>query len=304
MLTAVLAGGLRAAVPLFLAALGEVFAERSGVLNLGLEGIMLTAALIAVLVTNHSGSPLWGLVAAIGVGVGLALCHGVICIWLHANQVASGIALIVFGTGLSALMGKSYVGSKVQGIGDWPVPYIKDLPVIGPLLFRHDPVVYFIYLLIPLTWFLLYRTRWGLEVRAVGEDPAAAAVTGVRVRWVRLTAVLLGGGLAGLAGAYLSIVYSQLWLENMVAGRGLIALALVVFASWDPVRVFFGAWLFGAVSALQLRLQAAGAEISPYLLSMLPYLLTIAVLVYATWRLPNRMAGVPRSLGLPYIATR
>ncbi|MCI0560972.1 MAG: ABC transporter permease [Nitrososphaera sp.] len=297
----VLAGGVRAAVPLYWAALGEVFAERSGVINIGLEGIMLMGALVAVIVTSGTGVPWWGVFAALSVGIVLAAFHGWICIYCQGNQIAAGIALIIFGGGLSAFLGVDYVGRKIPGLADWSLPILSHVPVLGRILFQHDLLVYLMYLAVPLAWFILYRTHWGLMVRAVGEDPEAAASTGVNVYRIRFFSLVVGGALAGLAGAYISIAHTQLWLENMVAGRGLIAVALVVFGTWDPVKVFFGSLLFGAVSALQLRLQAAGVNVSSYLLSMLPYLLTIAVLIYATARVQRLEVGVPKALGIPFV---
>lgn len=301
---AVLAGAVRAAAPLFFAGLGEVFAERAGVINLGIEGMMLMGALVAVIVSIATGSAWWGVPAAIAVGVALAACHGVVSIWLQGDQIASGIALIIFGTGLSAFLGINYVSQQVPGIPAWQAPLLGDIPVLGPIFFQHDALVYLMYLLVPLGWLALYHTHWGLKVRAVGEDPQSATAAGINVHTVRFSAVLVGGGLAGLGGAYLSVAYTQLWLENMVAGRGLIALALVVFAGWDPIKLLVGALLFGAVSALQLRLQASGVGVSPYLLSMLPYVLTIVVLVSATLRTQRRRGGVPRALGLPFLPVK
>lgn len=298
--TAILAGGLRAAVPIFLAAIGETFTQRAGVINIGIEGIMLVGALTAVAVGVTTGSAWLGVAAAAAVGVILAAIHALICVWYPGNQVAAGIAMIIFGTGLSAFAGIGFVGHKFDGIAPWNIPLLGDIPVIGPVLFRHDPMLYLALAAVAAASFVLYRTHWGLKVRAVGDDADAASAVGIGVPKIRCSAVMTGGALAGLAGAYLSTTYAQLWLENMVAGRGLIAMALVVFGMWDPVRVFLGSLLFGVVSALQLHLQASGYGMSPYLLSMLPYLLSIAALIYATHRLRERADNVPAMLGIPY----
>ena len=300
-LVSVLAGGVRAGVPLFIAALGETFVERSGIINLGLEGIMLMGALVAVIAAYHTGSPVIGLLMASVTGSILALIHGILCIRFLANQMVSGIAMIIFGTGLSAFIGINYVGKKIVGITPFKLPLLGDIPIIGPIFFNHDFIVYLAYLLIPISWILMYKTHWGIKIRAVGEDPEASFGSGLNVNKIRMLTVLSGGFLAGLSGAYLSIVYTQLWMENMVAGRGLIALALVIFSSWNPIKAALGAFLFGTISALQLRLQAIGIDFSPYLLSMLPYILTIAVLVYSTPRINQRNIGIPKALGKAFI---
>ncbi len=305
LIAAVIAGGVRAAVPLFLAALGEVFAERSGVINLGVEGVMLVGAVTGVVATVHLGSPWLGAVAAALAGLALAGCHGAAVVWFGVNQIASGIAIIILGTGLSGLIGIGYVGRTFEGFPILPVPVLADIPYLGAILFRHDALTYLTFAAIPVAWWLLYRTRWGLELRAAGDDASAAAATGLKVRTLRMSAVLLGGALAGIAGAYLSLAYSQLWQENMVAGRGLIALALVVFGAWMPGRVYLGALIFGVISALQLRLQTVSASsLSPFLLAMLPYLLTIVVLVWSSRLSARGLGGAPRELGMPFTTGR
>ncbi|HEX8572884.1 MAG TPA: ABC transporter permease [Allosphingosinicella sp.] len=305
LIAAVAAGGIRAAVPLFLAALGEVFAERSGVINLGIEGVMLVGAVTGVAATLYAGSPWAGVVAAALVGAGLAACHGAAVVWFGVNQIASGIAIIVLGTGLSGLVGIDYVGRTFEGFPILPVPVLSDIPFLGTVLFRHDALTYLTFAAIPAGWWLLYRTRWGLEMRAVGDDAEAAAAIGLDVRTLRTSAVVFGGALAGVAGAYLSLAYSQLWQENMVAGRGLIALALVVFGGWMPGRVYLGALIFGTISAVQLRLQTiGGSAISPFLLATLPYVLTIAVLVWTSRLSSLGLGGAPRELGRAFTKGR
>lgn len=298
---AVSAGAIRSGTPVLYAALGEILTERSGILNLGLEGIMLVGACSSVAVSFHTGSPALGVVAALMVGALLGLLHAVLCIRFRANQVASGIAITIFGAGLSAFIGIPYVGKKIAALAPTKVPLLSDVPVVGQVLFSHDVLVYGTYLLVPVMAILLYRTRFGLAVQSVGEDPPAAAAAGVRVEFVRYVATTVGSMLAGLGGAYLSLVYAQGWVENITAGRGMIAVGLVIFSAWNPLMAVLGAYLFGGATSFQLRLQAAGSDVSPYLLGMVPYLLVIVVLVIATIRLRERRAGIPSALGLPYI---
>lgn len=300
LLVAIGAAAIRAGTALLLPALGEIVTERAGVLNLGLEGLMLVGALTAFAGTVASGQVLVGLLAAALAGAGLALVHAVSSVTLRANQIVSGLALVFLATGLTDLYGARYVGQPVEGLAAVPVPLLGDLPVLGPVLFRHDPIVYGTYLLVPLVWYLLFRTRVGLHLRAVGESPETADAMGVSVATVRYLATIAGGGLAALGGAYLSVGYTHLWVSQMSAGRGWIALALVIFSGWNPVRAFFGAILFGGVDALQFRLQAAGAGVSAHLLQMLPYLATIVILALTLTPRARRRLGVPAALGLPY----
>ncbi len=297
---AVLAAAVRAGTPVLLATLGELFAERSGILNLGVEGMMLVGALAGFVATVQTGNPWLGALAAGAAGGGLSLIHAVLCITLRANQVASGLALTIFGTGLSAALGRKFVGVPASGFPPEPVPGLARIPVLGAVLFQHDPLVYLSYLLVPAAWFALYRTRWGLEVRAVGEHPEAADAADTSVAGVRYVCVAIGGVLAGLGGAFLSTAYTGMWIENMTAGRGWIAVALVIFATWDPLRAAAGAYLFGGVNALQLNLQAAGARLPVYLLLMTPYVFTILVLVFATRETARKRLGAPAALSVPY----
>jgi general nucleoside transport system permease protein len=297
----VAAGAIRSGTPVLYAALGEVLTERSGILNLGLEGIMLVSALTGVAVSLHTESLVLAITASLIAGALLGLLHAVLCIKFRVNQVASGIAITIFGTGLSAFLGIPYVGKKITALAPVKVPWLSDIPVVGPMLFSHDVLVYGTYLLVPLIAILLYRTRFGLVVQAIGEDPQAAATAGVRVEFVRYVATTGGAALAGLGGTYLSLVYAQGWVENIAAGRGLIAVGLVIFAGWDPWKAVLGAYLFGGATSLQLRLQAAGSDVSPYLLGMVPYLLVIVVLIVATIKLKKKQAGVPSALGQPYV---
>jgi simple sugar transport system permease protein len=299
---AVAAGMIRSATPVLYATLGEIVTERSGVLNVGLEGIMLVGACTSVMVTFQTNSAVLGVLSALASGALLGLFHSLLCIYFKANQVATGIAMTIFGAGLSAFLGASYVGKQIQNIGPLKLPLLGDIPVLGPIFFSHDVLVYGTYLLVPILAILLYRTRWGLSLRAVGEAPHSAAAAGIKVETIRYIATVCGGALAGLGGAYLSLVYAQGWTENITAGRGWIAVGLVLFALWDPWRAVLGSYLFGGAISLQLRLQAAGSDISPYLLGMVPYILVIVVLSISTARQKRAPLGAPTALGLPYVS--
>jgi ABC-type uncharacterized transport system permease subunit len=292
---------LRAGTPILLAALGELVAERTGILNLGVEGMMLVGALIGFMVSQQSGEPWVGLLAAAIAGMMLSGIHAFLSISLHANQIGSGLALAIFGMGLSGFLGKSFVGAPAEGFARIGVPWLADVPLLGKMFFQHDPLVYVAYLLVPGLWVLLYRTRQGLKIRAVGENPRSADAMGISVAAVRYSCVLAGGLAAGLGGAYLSLAYTQMWVDNMTAGRGWVALAMVIFGAWDPVRAALGAYLFGGVQALQLRLQAVGIAMPTYLLMMAPYGFTILVLIVASGSRTRRRLGTPTALGTPYI---
>jgi simple sugar transport system permease protein len=293
-----LASLMVAATPILLAAIGELVVERAGVLNLGVEGMMITGAVCGFIVTINAGSPLIGFAGAALGGALLALVFGVLTQVLLSNQVATGLALTLFGLGLAALLGQSYIGIKAPVIPKWPVPLLNDIPVIGPILFNHDPVVYLGIVIVAAVWFFLSFTRAGLVLRAVGENHDAAHALGYHVIRVRLLAIMFGGACAGLGGAYLSLVRVPQWTEGMTAGAGWIALAIVVFASWRPWRLLLGAYLFGGVTVLQLNLQAAGMAIPVAYLSMAPYLATVLVLVMM------RAGRAPGSLAQPFHASR
>jgi len=279
-----LAATVQSGTPILYATLGEIVTERSGVLNLGVEGIMLVGSLAAFLVARASGSPLLGFLAAGFFGMGLAGVHGLVCLGFRGNQVVSGLALTILGTGLANYLGTPYVGESAPGFSAVAVPLISRIPLLGPVLFRHDPLIYFSYLLPLLVWVYLRYSRWGLGLRAVGESPEAAAASGLRIVGYRWFGVLAGGWLMGFGGGYLSLAYTHLWTNGLTAGRGWIAVALVIFAFWNPGRALLGAYLFGGVMAFQFRLQAAGTHLPSSLLLMLPYALTIAVLVFSSWR--------------------
>ncbi|MEI4488475.1 ABC transporter permease [Frigidibacter sp. MR17.14] len=291
-----------AATPILLAAIGELVVERAGVLNLGVEGMMIIGAITGFAAAVETGSPVIGFIAAAGGGAALALIFAALTQGLLSNQVATGLALTLFGIGFSALIGQSYSGVRPPPIGGPLFGPLSDLPVIGPVLFGYDWVVYLALLLVLAVWAFLFRTRAGLILRAVGENAEAAHALGYPVVRVRTLAITFGGACAGLGGAYLSLVRVPQWTDGMTAGAGWIALAIVVFASWRPGRALFGAWLFGGISVLQLRLQAAGIAIPAQYLAMTPYLVTIVALVILSWRGGRGLA--PAALGKPFHAAR
>ena len=287
---------LIASTPILLAALGELVAERAGVLNLGVEGMMILGAVMGFAAAYGTGSPALGFLAGAAGGTALALVFGVLTQALMANQVATGLALTLFGLGLSALIGQGFVGVRPPPVARLDGP-LSDIPVLGPVLLSHDAVLYLGLLAVPAIWVFLHRTRAGLILRAVGEGHDAAHALGYPVMVVRLSAIAFGGAMAGLGGAYLSLVRVPQWTEGMTSGAGWIALAIVVFASWRPGRALLGALLFGGVAVLQLNLQAAGLALPAWLLSASPYLVTIAVLVAISRR---RGAAAPADLGRPF----
>lgn len=295
-----IAATLNAGTVLALAALGLLINEKAGIVNLGAEGMMLCAAIAGFATVVHTGNTWLGFAAGMGAGALLAAAFGVLVIWLHTNQYATGLALSLFGSGFSAFVGIGYVQAKLPELPRYAIPVLGDVPLLGPALFRQHPLVYLTMLLTAaLAWFL-YRARAGLVLRAVGESPAAAHALGYPVRRIRLAAVLAGGALCGLAGAYLSTVYTPLWVEGMVAGRGWIALALTTFATWRPARVLLGAYLFGGVTMLQFHLQATGVELPSQWLSMLPYVATIVVLALISRNPVWIRVNMPASLGKPF----
>ncbi|MDC1399225.1 ABC transporter permease [Yoonia sp.] len=293
-----LASLMVAATPILLAAIGELVVERAGVLNLGVEGMMITGAVCGFVVAVATSSPWLGFIGAAIGGALISLIFGFLTQILLSNQVATGLALTLFGLGLSALMGQGYIGIKAPSFPDWHIPLLGDIPVLGPIVFQHDPMVYVGLLIVAVVWAFLKYSRAGLILRAVGENHEAAHALGYHVVRVRIMAIMFGGACAGLGGAYLSLVRVPQWTEGMTAGAGWIALAIVVFASWRPGRLLLGAYLFGGVTVLQLNLQAAGAAIAVEYLSMAPYLATIAVLVIM------RAGRAPGSLGQSFHASR
>jgi simple sugar transport system permease protein len=295
-----IAAALASGTPLVLAGLGLLLNEKAGVLNLGAEGMMLVAAIAGFAAAFHTGEAAMGFLAGAAAGAGMAAVFGLLVIWLNTNQYATGLALSLFGTGFSAFVGVSMVGKKLADQTPNAVPLLADLPFVGPAFFQLHPMVYgAMALAAGLAWFL-YRSRAGLVLRAVGESPAAAHALGYPVRRIRFAAVLAGGALCGLAGAFLSVVYAPLWVQGLVAGRGWIALALTAFATWRPARVLLGAYLFGGVTMMQFALQSAGVQIPSQLLAMLPYLATIVVLVLISRNPVWIRVNMPASLGKPF----
>ena len=291
---------LSAGTVLALAALGLLINEKAGIVNLGAEGMMLCAAIAGFATVVHTGNTWVGFGAGMLVGAILAGLFGLLVIWLNTNQYATGLALSLFGTGFSAFIGLNYVQARLPELPKYAIPGLSDLPVVGPALFTLHPIVYLtIVLVIAMIWFL-YRTRAGLVLRAVGESPSSAHALGYPVRRIRLMAVMFGGAMCGLAGAYISTVYTPLWVEGMVSGRGWIALALTTFATWRPARVLLGAYLFGGVTMLQFHFQATGIQVPSQVLSMLPYLATIVVLVLISRNPAWIRANMPASLGKPF----
>jgi general nucleoside transport system permease protein len=293
-----------AATPLLIAALGELVVERSGVLNLGVEGMMVMGAVSGFAVAQLTGSPWIGMIAAIIVGALFSLLFGLLALTLVTNQVATGLALTLLGLGLSGLIGESFVGQAGIKLPSLHIPGLTDLPLVGKLLFGGDPIFYLSILLTAGVIWFLFKTRAGLTLRSVGDSHTSAHALGIKVITIRYLAVMFGGACAGLAGAHLSLVYTPQWVENMTAGRGWIALALVVFSSWRPLRLVGGAYLFGAVGILQLHAQAMGFGIPSQLLSALPYLATVIVLVLISGNRRLTMMNTPASLGRPFVPDR
>jgi simple sugar transport system permease protein len=294
------AATLNAGTVLAIAALGLLINEKAGVVNLGAEGMMLCAAIAGFAAVVHTGSDWIGFAAGMGAGALLAAIFGLLAIWLNTNQYATGLALSLFGAGFSAFVGIGYVQEKLPERLQFAMPWLQDIPLLGPALFRQHPMVYFtIALALWLVW-VLYRSRAGLVLRSVGEAPESAHALGYPVRRIRLAAVVAGGALCGLAGAYISVIYTPLWVQGMVAGKGWIALALTTFATWRPGRVLLGAYLFGGVTMLQFHLQGQGIEVATQLLAMTPYLATIVVLALISRNPRWIRLNMPASLGKPF----
>lgn len=293
---------VRTATPLMLVALGELICEKSGVLNLGQEGMMLMGAVLGFIVTTVTGNVYVGVLMGIFGGALMSLLFGVSVQILNTNQVATGLALTIFGTGLSAFLGYNYVGHAIDGFSPIELPLLSSIPIIGKMLFSQDLLVYLSLALFGGVYWFVYKSRAGLKLKAVGENPDAAKALGLPVIQIRFMAIAFGGAMAGLAGVYLSLAYTPLWVENMTAGKGWIGLALVVFATWRPERILIGAWLFGLASILHLVIQGLGYEISPSLLAMLPYLVTIIVLVMLSRDPIRQKLFTPASLGKPFRA--
>ena len=299
-LQGLVSGSIIAWTPLLYATLGEVIGERAGIINLGLEGVMLMGAVVGFSTTVKTGNPAVGVIAAALAGALFNTIFGYLVIKRRANQLASGLALMFCGAGLSALLGASYIGSQIKGLNEVRIPVLSDLPVVGMLLFHYDILVYLVIPIALLAWWALFCTRWGLSMRAVGEKPTAAFAAGKNPYRLQYQALFIAGLLGGIAGAHLSLAAAKTWAEWMTAGRGFVAVALVIFSKWHPLRAIAGALLFGGAIALQLQMQAMGVPVSPFLLDMLPYLLSLGVL--AVWGGARRHAA-PASLGQVFRGT-
>ena len=298
--TTTVAVAVTAGTTLVYAALGEVVAERAGVLNLGVEGSMLVGAVSGFMAMNSTGSLALGVLVALGAGALMGLLHAVLTVSLRASQIVAGLALTIFGTGLSAYLGRNVVGLPARAsFSTIDIPGLHDIPWLGPIFFEQNLLVYIAYGLVVAAWIVLFRLRLGLHLRAVGESAGTADAMGVGVVYMRYGAVMFGGALAGLAGAYLSLARSPGWSEGMTAGRGWIAIGLVIFARWSPIGALAGGILFGLMEALDFRAQVCGITTSADLLSMLPYLFTILAVVVAAIA-GGRRLGAPAGLGIPY----
>jgi simple sugar transport system permease protein len=287
-----------AGTPLLLGTVGEIISERSGILNLGVEGVMAVGAVTAFIVTHHTGNPWLGLCAAIIAGMLFSIVHAFASVSLQSNQVVSGLALTMLGLGLAGLLGKPYVGKPLAiKINAMPIPFLSDIPIVGPVLFNQSPFFYMAILLAIGVWFMLEHTLLGIRIRSAGENPKATETQGVNVSRIRYLSVIAAGGFSAMAGAHLSISYSKSWIEGMTAGRGWIVIALTIFALWNPMRAVVGAFLFGGIFVLQYMLQPLG--ISPNFLAMLPYLATLLVLLVGGLR-DSRRLNAPAMLAEPY----
>ncbi len=289
---------INASTPILLAALGEIYAERSGVLNLGVEGMMAVGAAVAFYTTLSTGNLIIGLLSACVSGILLSFIHGFSSITMRSNQVISGLALSMVGLGISSLIGRNLVGTPLRSsLGTIDIAVLSDIPIIGAF-FRQNALTFFSYILTATLWYILFKTKIGIAIRMVGDNPRSADSLGINVYLARYGCTLLGGALAGLAGAYLSVAYTPTWIEGMTAGQGWIALALTVFSAWNPSYALIGSYLFGGIRILQFRLQPLG--FSPPLLSTLPYVFTIIALALLNIERIRRRIGAPRSLGKPY----
>ncbi len=299
-ITSTVSGAIRAGTPLLFATLGEILAERSGVLNLGIEGMMLVGAFTGFAVSYNTGNLLLAVLAAMAAAAVLAFLHAFMSITLRVNQVVSGLALVFLGSGLSGFWGQHYVGIQATSFVNVKIPFLSNIPIVGEILFDRDPLVYLGYILVLFAWWFLYRTKFGMNLRAVGETPAAADARGINVNLTRYVYTVVGGSLAGLGGAYLSLAYTSMWVENMTAGRGWIAVVLVIFAIWDPLLAMAGAYLFGGISILQFVLQVSQTPIPTNIMKMFPYLFTIVVMLFTSSEKMKKKFGAPSALGVPY----
>ena len=298
MIIATLERAMVAGTPLLLATTGEIICERSGILNLGVEGVMAMGAVVAFIVTMTTGEPWLGVLCAVGVGMAISILHAFTSVSLQANQVVSGLALTMLGLGISGMMGKPYVGKPLLiKMDDLAIPFLSEIPYLGKILFSQSPFFYLAVFLAVAAWFFLEKTRLGIQIRSTGENPKATETQGINIFRIKYLSVMIGGGFSALAGAHLSISYSKSWIEGMTAGRGWIAIALTIFALWNPGRAIWAAFLFGFIFVVQYLLQPLG--ISPNFLSMLPYIATLIILLLISFKDPRRL-NAPAMLGEPY----
>lgn len=300
--TQIVIAAISSGTPLLFAALGGILIERSGIIQLGAEGIMLLGAVISCMTFIHTGSLSLALLAVIGISIALGLVHAFMTVTLRANQTVSGLAMTLFGTGLSAYLGKSVAGTPIPGsVPKLNLSFLDGVPFFGPVFGHLNLLAWLSFLLVIVLHLFIHRTSWGLHLRAIGDNPATADVMGIRVQTLRYGYVVVGTILIGLAGADMLLAYSPTWTEGMTAGRGWIAVALIIFARWNPVRALFCAYFFGAMDTIGFKIQLIGSEIPSYFLKMIPYIVTILVLMYLGWRSRNKLSGTPQALGLPYI---
>lgn len=296
----ILAAGMPLATPVLLAALGGILSERSGVLQLGLEGMLLMGAVTAALVTMATSSNLLGVLAAMSVCAVLGFLHAWLTVTMKGNQIVAGLAMVLFGSGVSIMIGKSIIGRPIQTpYSRIPIPFLWEIPYLGSILFHHDILTYLTMLLVPCLWLLLEKTVPGMKIRAAGESPSTADSLGISVTAARYAAIMGGAALTGIGGAFLTLAHTPFWVEGMSAGKGWIAVAVVIFAAWNPLRAFWGAYLYGVIQALSFRLQAVGVAVPSYFLNMLPYLVPILVLMLMAWKNPGKMIA-PAALGQPF----
>ena len=299
-ITSTLAGAIRAGTPLLFASVGEILAERSGILNLGIEGMMLMGAFTGFSVTYITGNLWLAVFLAVIVGGVFAALHAFMSVTLRINQVVSGLALVFLGEGLSGFWGKAYVGLQIPSFQSVKLPLLGSIPYVGAILFDRNVLVYMGYVIVPIVWWFLYKTTAGMNLRAVGEAPAAADAKGINVSLTRYVYTIIGGFFSGLAGAYISLAYTPMWVQNMTAGRGWIAVALVIFAIWDPVIAMLGAFAFGGISVLNFSFQIIQLPIPVNITNMFPYIFTIFVMLFASSDKIKKKFGVPSALGIPY----
>ena len=297
-----LANTIKAGTILLFPTIGEIFAERSGILNLGVEGMMLIGAFFGFIVSYSTNNPYLGMIVGMLAGGIAGLIHAFISITLRGNQIVSGLALTIFGSGFTTFYGQKWINMTLNNtLPHINIPLLSQIPVIGAIFFKQDLVVYLSYIIVVVMWFILYKTTIGLNLRAVGENAKAANAMGISVYKIRYMWTFFGGVMAGAGGAYLTIAYAPFWLDGITAGRGWIAIALVIFAMWDPIKAMFGAYLFGGINALQFQLQASGTTIPSALLNMLPYLVTFIVISISFIIVKARFVKPPKELGIPYI---